>query len=93
MASWTRLVLALAPFLRQLAAAFQLGVVALVVGRLLGLAGVANLVADLVDEGADLLVGARLHLGLELVDPVDERLDAPELAVVRVDEAAQEAKH
>jgi hypothetical protein len=93
MASWSAVVLALAAFLGDLAATLQLGVVALVVGRLLGLAGFADLLANLVDKGAYLCVGARLHLGLQLVDPLDERLDAMELAVVRVDEAAQEAKH
>ena len=86
-------VLALAALLGDLPAPLALGVMALVVGRLLGLAGLADLLANLVDEGADLLVGARLHLGLQLVDPLDERLDAMELAVVRVDEPAQEAKH
>ena len=69
-------VLALATLLGNLPSPLQLGVVALVVGWLLGLAGVADLLADLVDEGANLLVGARLHLGLQLIDPLDERIDA-----------------
>ncbi len=87
------LMLALQAVLGDFAAAFQVGVMALVVGWLLGLAGVADLLADFLDEGADLLVGARLHLGLQVVDPLHERFNSMELAVVRVDEAAQEAKH
>ena len=85
--------LALEALLLELATALQLGVMALVVGRFLGLAGVADVVADVVDQGAYLRVGVRLHLRLQLVGPVDQGLDAPELAVVRVDETAQEAKH
>ena len=42
---------------------------------------------------ADLVVGQGLDLGLELVRLVDQRLDASDLAVVRVDEPGQEAKH
>jgi hypothetical protein len=57
-------VLALATLLGDLPSTLQLGVVTFVVGWLLGLAGVADLLANLVDEGAYLLVGARLHLGL-----------------------------
>ena len=34
-----------------------------------------------------------LELGLELVDAVDERLDALQFAIVRIDEPVQEAKH
>ena len=40
--------------------------------------------------GADLLVGEGLELGLERVGLVDQRLEASDLAVVRVDEAGQE---
>ena len=85
------LVLALATLPGNLPSALELGVVKLVVGWLLGLGGVADLLANLVDEGAQLLIGASLHLGLQVVDPLDERFYAPELAVVRVNEAAQEA--
>ena len=87
------IVLALAASLGQFAAALQLRVMAFVVGRLFGFAGIADLVAQLVDEGAEFGVGARLHLRFQRVGPVDQGLDAVELAVVRVDEAAQEAKH
>ena len=86
-------VLALDALLGYLAATLPFGVMAFFVRRFLGFPGVANLLANLVDEGAYLLVGARLHLGLQLVDPLHEGFDAVELAVVRVDEAAQEAKH
>ena len=87
------LVLALEAVLLELAAALQLGVVALVVGGLLGspASRISSRISSI--EGADLRVGARLHLRLQLVDPLDEGFDAPELPVVRVDEAAQEAKH
>jgi hypothetical protein len=63
-----------------------------VVGRLFGLAGFANLVAQLLDEGEELFVGAFLHFGFQLIGPVHKGLDPPELPVVRVDEATQEAK-
>ncbi len=85
--------LALAAVAGHFAAALDLRVVELVLGRLLGFAGFANLVAQLLDEGEQLFVGAFLHFGFELVGPVHEGLDPPELPVVRVDEATQEAKH
>ena len=52
-----------------------------------------NFGADRRDALADLFVGDGLELGLEGVDLVDERLDPLDLALVRVDEAVQEAKH
>jgi len=86
-------VLALEALLLELAAAFQLGVVALVVRGFLGFAGVADLVADLVDQ-ARISASERASIsGSSSLARVDQGLDAPELAVVRVDEAAQEAKH
>jgi hypothetical protein len=87
------LLLALAPLSGELAASLDFGVMELVVGGFLGLARLADLLANLVDEGTQLIVRARLHLGLQLSRPVHEGLDAPELPVVRVDEATQEAKH
>ena len=80
-------------FLLQFAAALELGVVALVVRRFLGLGGVLDLQPNVVDEGPQLRVGACLHLRFQLVGAFDEGLDPPELAVVRVDETTQEAKH
>ena len=41
--------------------------------------------------GADLLVGHGLELGFEGVGLVDERLQASDLAVVRVDETGKES--
>ena len=75
-------VLALAARLDQLAPALQVRVMALVLRRLLGLAGLADLVANPVDESPNLLVGAGQHLGLQFVDPVREGLDPPELPVI-----------
>ena len=51
----------------------------------------ADLVADLGELGADLLVGQRLEFGLERVGLVDQGLDASKLAVVRVDETGKES--
>ncbi len=85
--------LALVAGLRDLAPAFGVGVLELILGRFLGLAGLDDLGPDLVDPGAQLVVGQGPHLGFELVRPVHERLDAFELALVRVDEPVQEAKH
>ena len=84
------LVLALATRLGQLAPALEVRVVELVVGRLLGLARRPDLLADLRELGADLLVGQGLELGLERVRLVDPGLDASQLAVVRVDETGKE---
>ena len=50
----------------------------------------ADLVADLGEPGPDLVVGEGLDLGLERVRLVDRRLDASDLAVVRVDETGKE---
>ena len=85
--------LVLAAFLGQLPAALQFGMMALVLRGLLGFGGVADLLADFVDEGPDLFIRALLHLRFQLVRAFDERLDPPDFAVVRVDEATQEAKH
>ena len=84
------LVLALAALLRQLAAAFEVRVVELVLGRLVGLGDLVDLLADLRELRADLLVGERLVLGLERVGLVDQGIDASDLAVIRVDEAGKE---
>ena len=53
-----------------------------------------DLRADLVDPGPDLRVGlSAWSSGSSALVGVDERLEAPDLAVVGVDEAGQEAKH
>ena len=67
--------------------------VELVLRRLVGHGDPRDLGAERGEPGADLVVGEGLDLGLEVVRLVDERLDPFELAVVRVDEAVQEAKH
>ena len=63
----------------------------LLVGRLVGRGVLADLLADLRELRADLVVGEGLELGFEAVGLVDERLEASDLAVVRVDEAGKEA--
>ena len=90
-AFWSALVLALAAVLLQLAAALEVGVVELVLGRLVGRGGLGDLGAELGECGADLLVGEGLVFGLEGVGLVDQRLEASDLAVVRVDETVQES--
>ena len=65
--------------------------VALVVGRLVGLGGLEDLGLELGEVGADLLVGEPLVLGFERVRLVDQREEASDLAVVRVDESVQES--
>ena len=85
------LVLAPAAVLRQLATAFQVGVVELVLGRLVGRGRLERIGAELGERGADLLVGHGLVFGFEGVGLVDEGLEASDLAVVRVDEPVQES--
>jgi hypothetical protein len=85
------LVLLLPTGFRQLAAALEVRMVELVVGGLVGLGDLADLVADLGEPGADLLVAERGDLGLELVGLVDDGLQASKLAVVRVDETGEES--
>ena len=87
------LVLLLATVPGEFAAALALRVVELVVRGLAGLRRLADLLAELGEAGADLVVGQTLELGLELVGPVGERLDAFDLPVVGVDKPVQEAKH
>ena len=65
-------VLALAARLRQLAAALEVGVMELVVGRLVGLGDLGDLVADLGEAGPDLVVGEGLVFRLEGVGLVDD---------------------
>ena len=48
---------------------------------------------DLVHSGPDLGVGLLPELRLQRVRGVDERLEAPDLAVVGIDETGEEAKH
>ena len=84
-------VLALAAVGLQLAAAFEVGVMALVVGRLVGLGGLEDLGPDLGEVGADLVVGECLVLGFERIGLVDQGEKASDLAVVRVDESVQES--
>jgi hypothetical protein len=62
-------------------------VVALVFRGLVGLRDVADLLADLVEPLADLVVAERRDLVLELVGLVDDGLEPSQLAVVRVDKA------
>ena len=85
------LVLAPAAVLGQLATAFQVGVVELVLGRLVGCGRLERIGAELVERGADLLVGEGLVFGFEGVRLVDERLQSSDLAVVRVDESGKES--
>ena len=80
-ADWMRSFSRLAAGLRQLAAALEVRVVALVLGRLVGLRDLADLLADLGEPLADLVVGERGDLGLELVGLVDDGLETSELAV------------
>ena len=84
------LVLALASCLLQLAAALEIGVVQLVVGRFVRHGGSGDLGAELGERRPDLIVGQRLVVGLEGVRLVDQGLEASDLAVVRVDETVQE---
>ena len=84
------LVLALAPFLLQLAAALEVLVVELVIGRLVRLRELEDLLADLRELRADLVVGERLEFGFERVGLLDHRLDTSDLAVIRVDETGKE---
>ena len=85
------LVLLLAARLAQLAAALEVGVGQLVLGRLAGRREGPDLLADLGELGPDLRVGQAFELGLEGVDLVDHRLESFQLAVVRVDELGKEA--
>src|SRR5688572_28992192 len=85
------LVLALAALLAQLAAAFEVLVVQLVLGRLIRGGLRVDLFADLGELRADLLFGQRLEFGFERVRLVDHRLDPSDLAVVRVDETGKES--
>ena len=90
-AFWSRSFSRLRRSLRELAAALEVLVVELVVGRLVRLGVRADLLADLGELGADLLVGQGLEFGLERVGLVDQGLDASKLAVVRVDETGKES--
>ncbi len=85
------LVLARPTVLAQFAAALGLGVVQLVVGRLTLRGSGVDLFADLGELGPDGVVGKGLDLGLEAVGLVDPRLDASNLAVIRVDETGKES--
>ena len=84
------LVLALAAGLGQLTPALEILVMELVVGRLLGLGGSADLVADLGELGTDLLLGQTFELGFEGVGRVDPWLDPLQLTVIRIDETGNE---
>ena len=85
------LVLALAARLRQLAAALEVRVVELVLGRLVRARrprGSRSRISAI--RARICVVGERLELGFEGVGLVDQRLDASDLAVVRVDETGKE---
>ena len=84
------LVLALAALLAEVVAALALGMVQLVVARLLAGRELADLVADLREQRADLVVGQGLVLGLECVGGVDLRLDPAQLTVVGIDESGKQ---
>ena len=77
----------------ELAAALGVEALGLLGGQRLLVGDLADLLADLVDALADLVVRERGELLLELVGAIDVGLDAFELALVRVDEPVQEAKH
>jgi hypothetical protein len=83
--------LALAAGLGDLAAALEIRVAQLVLGRLAGDGRLADLLADQVEAFADLVVREGGDVGLELVDLVDQGLDASDLAVVRVDETGKKS--
>ena len=86
-------VLALASGPGQLAAALQVRVLELIIGRRVGLGDLPDLVTELGEASPDLVIGQRLELGLEGVRLVDNGLDAFDLTVVGIDEPIQEAKH
>src|SRR6185503_17240331 len=86
-------VVALVAGLRQLTAALQIRVVALVVRGFLGDDRLTELLADGRESLADLRVAEGLDLGFEIVGLVDERLDPLQLTVVRVDEPGKKSKH
>jgi hypothetical protein len=84
-------VLALATLLRQLATAFQVRVVELVVGRLVRRGGFEGLLAKLGELVADRLVRHGFVFGFERVRGVDDRLEASDLPIVGVDETVQKS--
>ncbi len=83
-------VLALPAFLRELPATLKIGVVELVLGWFVRGGRLEGLGPQLVEGRADRLVRHGLVFGFEGVRRVDERLEASDLAVVRVDETVQE---
>ena len=60
-----------------------------VLGRLIRLGDLADLLTDLGESLADLLVGLRLDLGFETVRLVNDWLEASDLTVVGVDETGK----
>ena len=84
-------VLLLAPLLGDLATPLEVGVVELVFRGLVRDRELANLLADLGEPRADLLLGKGLDLGLEGVCLVDKGLDASKLTVVGVDETGKQS--
>ena len=86
-------VLGLATRLGELAATLHLRMMELVVGRFVRNGDLDDLGAQRREPGANLLVGERLDLGLERVGRVDERLDALQFSIIRVDEARQKSQH
>ena len=79
------------PGLLEVAAAFEVGVVELVLRRFIGDGGLDQVLADQVDPFADLGVRESLVLGLELVRAIDEGLELGQLAIVAVEKPGQEA--
>jgi hypothetical protein len=63
----------------------------LFIRRLAGLGDLVDLLADELESLPDVVVREGLDLGFELVDLVDQGLDASDLAVVRVDETGKES--
>ena len=84
-------VLAPAALLLQLAAALQIRVVKLILGRLVGLGGRVDVPPEFRELGTDLVIGEGFVRGFECVGFVHHGLEAPHFAVVRVDKTVQES--
>ena len=84
-------VLLLPAIRRELAATLEVGVVALVLGRLVGRGSLDQLGADPGDPFADRVIGQGFELGFEVVDLVDQRLNPAQLAVVGIDRSGEVA--
>jgi hypothetical protein len=65
--------------------------VELVVRWLVRLRYLADLLADLAEASADLLVGKGFDLGFEVVGLVDDWLDASDFTIIGVDETGKKS--